>query len=98
MVQAETSLRGLGIGRNTRVMTALPDGALAACVLLALTRSTICAPVNPDLRSAELEMLIPELDVQALIAHGACAEEARRTAKALGLPIMDTFLAMGRRA
>ena len=56
MVQAETSLRGLGIGRNTRVMTALPDGALAACVLLALTRSATCAPVNPDLRGAELEI------------------------------------------
>ena len=89
MVQAETSLRGLGIGRNTRVMTALPDGALAACVLLALTRSATCAPVNPDLRGAELEILIPELDVQAVVAHGACAEEARRTAQALGLPIIE---------
>ncbi len=89
LVQAEADLRRLGVGRHTRVMTALPDGPLTACVLLALTRSAICAPVNPDLRGAELETLIPELGVQALVAHGACADEARRAAKALGLPVIE---------
>ncbi len=89
LLQAESDLRRLGIGRHTRVVTALPDGALAACGLLALTRSAICAPVNPDLRGAELEILIPELDVQAVVAHGACADEARRTATALGLPVIE---------
>jgi len=90
LVLAENDLRRLGIGRHTRVMTALPDGALAACVLLAMTRAAICAPVNlPDLRGAELEILIPELEVQAFVARGACAEEARRTATALGLPVIE---------
>ena len=86
---AEQDLRNLGIGRNTRVMTALPDGPLTACVLLALTRSAICAPVNPDLRRAELESLIPELAAEVLVAHGPCAAEARASAAAAGLPIVE---------
>ena len=89
VVQAEADLRGLGIGRQTRVMTALPDSPLTACVLLALTRSAICAPVNPDLRRAEVETLIPELGAEVLVAHGACADEARRAATAHGLPILE---------
>lgn len=86
---AEEDLRSLGIGRNTRVMTALPDGPLTACILLALTRSAICAPVNPDLRRAELESLIPELAAEVLVAHGPCAAEARASAAAAGLPIVE---------
>lgn len=89
VVQAEADLRRLGIGRRTRVMTALPDSPLTACVLLALTRSAICAPVNPDLRRAEVEILIPELGAEVLVAHGACADEARRAAAALSLPIIE---------
>lgn len=89
VLNAEKNLRELGIGRETRVMTALPDSTLTACVLLALTHSAICAPVNPDLRAAELETLIPELGVSVLVAHGPCAAEARRTAEQLGLPVIE---------
>ena len=89
LVRAENDLRRLGVERPTRTMTALPDGTLTACVLLALTRSAICVPVNPDLREAELEALIPELEVAVMVAHGPCAEEARRAARALRLPIIE---------
>lgn len=87
--KAEADLRRLGIGRRTRVMTALPDSPLTACVLLALTRSAICAPINPDLRRAEVEALIPELSAEVLLAHGACAAEARSAAAAHGLPVIE---------
>jgi long-subunit acyl-CoA synthetase (AMP-forming) len=70
-------------------MTALPDSPLTACVLLALTRSAVCAPVNPDLRKAELESLIPELAAEVLVAHGPCAAEARHAATQLGIPIVE---------
>ncbi len=89
LVEAESALLALGVGRRTRVMTALPDGPLTACVLLALARTAVCAPVNPDLRGAELAVLIPELAVEVLVAHGLCAAEARQAATALGLPMIE---------
>ena len=89
LAAAEVDLRRLGIGRRTRVMTALPDGPLAAVVLLALIHSAVCAPVNPDLRGAEWERLIPELGVEVLVAHGPCAAEARLRAAAAGLPVIE---------
>jgi oxalate---CoA ligase len=87
--RSETDLRALGVTRKSRVMSVLPDGALAACVLLALTRSAVCMPVNPDLRGTELELLLPELLPDVLVTHGDCADEARRVAKGRGIPIVE---------
>jgi oxalate---CoA ligase len=89
LLAAERDLRAVGIGRRTRVMTALPDGALTACVLLALTRSAVCAPVNPDLRKAELELLVPELGAEVLVVVASTGAEARRVAEAAGLPVIE---------
>ncbi|MBL9114883.1 MAG: non-ribosomal peptide synthetase [Verrucomicrobiaceae bacterium] len=86
---AEQNLRSLGIGRQTRVMTALPDGHLTAMVLMALTRAAVCAPINPDLRADEVIQLVPELRAEVLIAHGIAANEARTAAERAGLPIIE---------
>lgn len=89
LARAESDLNALGVGRGTRVMTSLPDAPLTACVLLALARTAICSPVNPDLRGAELAALIPELGADVLVAHGSCADEARKAAAATGLPVLE---------
>ncbi|MFM7181136.1 MAG: AMP-binding protein [Verrucomicrobiales bacterium] len=49
----------------------------------------ICAPINPDLREAEVAALIPETGVDVLVAHGLCAAEARKAAATLGLPVLE---------
>lgn len=87
--RAERELSIFGVGRQTRVMTSLPDCPLTACVLLAVTRTAICAPVNPDLREAEFAKLIPEMEIDVLVAHGLCAEAARRAAAGLQLPVLE---------
>ena len=76
LARVAADLNALEVGRRTRLITipSLPDGPLTACVLLALLCTADCAPVNPDLRGAEVAALIPELADKVL----ACMASARR--------------------
>lgn len=85
-------LAALGVGRTTRVMTAMPDGPLAAMVLLSLTSHAVCAPINPDLRGSEVDLLIPELKPDLLVANGVEAEAARQAAGRAHLPVLEVSL------
>jgi oxalate---CoA ligase len=90
--RAGVDLAALGVGRHVRVMTALPDGLLAALALLSVTSHAVCAPINPDLREGEVELLIPELRPDVLVAHGVVADAARAAARRAGLSIVEVTL------
>ncbi len=92
VISAGERLAALGVGRATRVMTAMPDGPLAALVLLSLTSHAVCAPINPDLRESEVDLLIPELKPDLLVAQGIGADAARKAAKTAGLPVLEVDL------
>jgi long-chain acyl-CoA synthetase len=90
-----TGLRGLGVGRNTRVGYCLPNGApLILGYYATWWAGGTVVPTNPGARHTELEQLLADADVGLVVglAHGAGQVAAER----LQLPFVDVdaFAAM----
>ena len=82
------SLASHGIGRGDRVASALPRGADTAVCFLGIASCAIHVPLNPAYSDAEFTRYLAKLRPAALIVaeqHSA----ARRSALALGIPVID---------
>jgi long-chain acyl-CoA synthetase len=90
-----TGLRGLGVGRNTRVGYCLPNGApLILGYYATWWAGGTVVPTNPGARPTEVEQLLGDADVALIVglAHGAGQVAAER----LHVPFVDlrAFAAM----
>jgi len=82
-------LNAAGIGRNDRVVVALPDGPETAVAFLAVAAAASCVPLNPAYRAGELTSYMAPLGAKALIAPAENDSHARTVARALGIPVLE---------
>ena len=86
--RASASFAALGIGRTSRVATALPNGSAAAIVQLAAMCWAICVPLDPALGAADCAAVLAALEVEALIALAGDECPAASAARAQGLVVL----------
>ncbi|HET7033438.1 MAG TPA: non-ribosomal peptide synthetase, partial [Casimicrobiaceae bacterium] len=83
-------LAGVGLGRGKRVAVALPNGPEMVIAMLALLSSrAACAPLNPALDENAGRASLSAMRIDALIVAADVPSPLRRTAKALGLRIIE---------
>src|SRR5450631_4469816 len=61
------TLRSIGIEREDRIALSLPDALQAAVAFLAVATHSVCAPMNPRFRRAEIEFHLTDLSISALV-------------------------------
>ena len=82
-------LKEMGIGRTDRVAVVLPNGPEMATAFLAVSMGAICAPLNPGYRQNEFDFLLSDLGARALITSADTDSDARASARARGVSILD---------
>lgn len=86
--RAGASLAALGIGRSSRVATALPNGSDAAVAELAVMSWATCVPIDPSIETSACTALLLALKVDALVARAGDDSPAIAAARALGLAVV----------
>jgi acyl-CoA synthetase (AMP-forming)/AMP-acid ligase II/acyl carrier protein len=62
-----SQLRALGLGRRSRVVIVLPNGLNMSVMLLAVTSTSIAAPLNPSYREAEFQSYLNDIHADCVI-------------------------------
>ena len=88
------ALAGIGIRRGDRVANVLPNGVPTIVAFLAGSIAGTAAPLNPAYRYDEFCFYLEDTAAKVLLAPPEGAEDARRAAKQLNIPVyavdMDT--------
>jgi len=82
-------LQAAGITRGDRVAMAFPNGLPAIVSFLGASLAGTAAPLNPGYREEEFRFYLADTNAKILLAPPGGAEEARRAAAALGVPVLD---------
>src|SRR5262245_52994857 len=62
-----SQLRALGLGRRSRVSIVLPNGLDMSVMLLAVSSTSIAAPLNPSYREAEFQSYLNDIHADCVI-------------------------------
>lgn len=89
-------LNSIGIGRNDRVATVLPQGPDMACASLIVSSGASCTPLNPDYTQSEFERYFSLLGAKLLVTAQNFGNPAREAAKKLAIPIIEFNAASNR--
>src|SRR6478672_1548533 len=81
------ALAGIGIKRGDRVANVLPNGLPTIVAFLAGAIAGTAAPLNPAYRFEEFSFYLDDTSAKVLLAPPEGAEEARRAAKHLNIPV-----------
>ena len=81
------ALAGMGIQRGDRVANVLPNGLPTIVAFLAGAYAGTAAPLNPAYRFEEFSFYLQDTSARVLLTPPDGAEEARRAADHLGIPI-----------
>jgi len=81
------ALAGLGIRRGDRVASVLPNGLPTIVSFLAASIAGTAAPLNPAYRFDEFCFYLEDTSAKLLLAPADGADEARRAAAQLNLPV-----------
>lgn len=85
------ALRDLGIGRQDRVATVLPDGPEMAVAFTAITTCATMAPLNPGYQAKEFDFYLSDLMPKVLIVQAELPSPARAVAQALGIHMVELW-------
>jgi acyl-CoA synthetase (AMP-forming)/AMP-acid ligase II len=83
------SLAAIGIRHGDRVAIALPNGLPAIVTFLAATTAGTAAPLNPVYKHDEFLFFLQDTSARLLICPPKGAEEARRAAADLKIPVLS---------
>jgi acyl-CoA synthetase (AMP-forming)/AMP-acid ligase II/acyl carrier protein len=81
-------LNSMGLGRNDRIATVLPDGPEMAVTFISVASFATCAPLNPRYGAGELEFYLSDLNAKAIIVHSEIDSPAIEVAKSLHIPVI----------
>src|SRR4051812_32782360 len=81
-------LAGAGIGRGDRVATSLTNGLPVIVSFLAAGVAGTAAPLNPAYKEDEFRFFLEDTAAKVLLLPPEGADDARRAAIALGVPIL----------
>jgi acyl-CoA synthetase (AMP-forming)/AMP-acid ligase II len=96
--QMRRTLRSMGVGRHDRVALALPNGPEMPVAILAVQALAACAPVNPALKTEEIDRYFADLRPSALITPARTNSAARRVALLRGINVIELSTAPDRAA
>jgi len=82
------TLADAGYGRRSRLAVALPAGPEFAVVVLAVCRTAVCAPLNPQLEQETLAGLLRAMCIDALIVAEGEDSPAVRAAHQTGVALV----------
>ena len=91
MALAET-LAGAGVRRGDRVATVLPNGLPTIVTFLAASIAGTAAPLNPAYRYDEFVFYLEDTNAKVMLAPADGAEEARRAAEKMGVPVYSVAM------
>src|SRR6185295_3038626 len=81
------ALAALGIGREDRVATVLPNGLPAVVSFLAASVAGTAAPLNPGYREDEFSFFLEDTNARVLLCMAEGSEAARKAAAGVGVPV-----------
>jgi acyl-CoA synthetase (AMP-forming)/AMP-acid ligase II len=81
------ALASLGIGREDRVATVLPNGLPAVVGFLAASVAGTAAPLNPGYREDEFSFFLEDTNARVLLCPPEGADAARKAAEGRGVPV-----------
>jgi acyl-CoA synthetase (AMP-forming)/AMP-acid ligase II len=81
------ALASLGIGREDRVATVLPNGLPAVVGFLAASVAGTAAPLNPGYREDEFSFFLQDTNARVLLCPPDGADAARKAAEGRGVPV-----------
>ena len=81
------NLAAIGIRRGDRVANVLPNGLPTIVAFLAGAMAGTAAPLNPAYRYDEFSFYLDDTSAKVLLAPPEGAEDARRAAKQLNIPV-----------
>jgi acyl-CoA synthetase (AMP-forming)/AMP-acid ligase II/acetyltransferase-like isoleucine patch superfamily enzyme/acyl carrier protein len=84
-----STLRGLRLSRNDRVVVVLPNGPDMAVAFAGVAAGATCAPLNPSYRMSEFEFYLDDLKAKALLVGAEMDSPARKVAQRRGIPILE---------
>jgi acyl-CoA synthetase (AMP-forming)/AMP-acid ligase II len=90
VTNAAAALKKAGIGRDDRVALALPNGQPAIVGFLAASIAGTAAPLNPGYKQEEFRFYLEDTRARLLIVPPDGAEDARRAAANLNVPVLST--------
>jgi oxalate---CoA ligase len=82
-------LNELGIGRNDRVATVLPNGPEMAVAFLSIAGAATSAPLNPAYGAAEFDFYLSDLDAKALVVLTGDDSPAIAVARARSISVIQ---------
>ncbi len=88
---AAATLARAGLGRQARIALVAPAGPEMAVALLAVASTAVCVPLNPAYPAPELEAILAEAKLDALIAPAGTPSLA--SARRLGLVALELHAA-----
>ena len=83
------TLNSMGIGRNSRVAVALPNGPEMAAAFLGISACAACAPLNPGYKADEFDFYLSDLNARALIIQARDDSPARDAALKQHIPVIE---------
>lgn len=93
--ETHARLRHAGLAPTDRVAVVAPNGALQAAIVLGVSASSVCIPLNPKTTPTELSQYLRQARARAVIVDEARAGEVTQIAASLGLGLLTARLASG---
>lgn len=87
-----SAFRDMGLRNGDRVAAILPDGAIAAQVMLALADVVACCPLDPMLTEEEYARRIELVRPAALVVVQGTSARARAASARTGVPVIDVVV------
>jgi acyl-CoA synthetase (AMP-forming)/AMP-acid ligase II len=82
-------LNAMGVGRNSTVAVALPNGPQMATAFLAVASCATCAPLDPEHTAEKFEFFLDHLQARALIVAAGSDSPAPAVAHRLGIQVIE---------
>ncbi len=89
MQRTVSTLNGLGIGNNDRVVIVLPNGPEMASSFVCIAAGATAAPLNTAYRADEFEFYLSDLHAKALLVEKGSNSPALAIADKLGVQILE---------
>jgi acyl-CoA synthetase (AMP-forming)/AMP-acid ligase II len=87
--QVVASLNSVGYGRNDRIAIVMSNGLEMAVAILSLVAGFTVIPLNPQNTEQELEPIIADLGLKALVAEKGSDSPSKKVARAHGIEVIE---------
>lgn len=88
VVDIAAALQSLGTTASSRVAVLLPNGPEMATAFIGTAACSVCAPLNPACREAEIRFHLQDLRAEVVIVRNAERGPVVGVAKELGLAVL----------